>query len=187
VEDEQLAGLARQLYERHKEAFDFIIEQRPQPDNLLDGIKVLLTDNTDLAEDHHSPMILRFALETWSASANFNSCPETRWTHSKRNLLFEVKANRETDRIYVSLVSGPADAEFRKTIYDFAKDRPKLFVGLVKPMGAKTATIFSKDLLSATAAASMENDEKNETLKKAWAEFVANDLSLLKTELASLM
>jgi hypothetical protein len=122
----------------------------------------------------------------WSAVEKFNACPESRWTHSKRNLLFEVKANRETDRIFVSLISGPADADLRNAIYEFAKSRSKIFVGLVKPMGAKVATIFSKDLLSANAAASMENGEKQEALKKAWTEFLSKDLSSIKAELTTI-
>jgi hypothetical protein len=35
VPDEELHELARQLYERHKEAFDFIYESRPEPESLL--------------------------------------------------------------------------------------------------------------------------------------------------------
>lgn len=186
VEDEQLADLARQVYERYREALDFIIEQRPQPDNLLEGIKNLLETNNELIADRHAPMILRFAPKSWTRVLEFNACPEPRWTHTRRNLIFEVKANRETDRISISLVSGPAEADLRLKIYDFAGKRPKLFVGLVKPMGAKTATIFIKDLLSARAAESMDGDEKRNALKKAWDNFLSDDLEAIKGALAEL-
>lgn len=116
VEDEQLADLARQLYERHKEAFDFINEHRPQPDNLLDGIRELLESDAALATDRHAPMILRFAPKEWSTIKEFNSCPESRWTHTKRNLIFEVKAYRYSDRISVALISGPAETDLRSKI-----------------------------------------------------------------------
>jgi hypothetical protein len=186
VQDEQLADLARQLYERHKEAFDFVIEQRPQPDNLLEEVRDLLEVNTELAIDRHAPMILRFAPKEWASIPEFNSCPEPRWTHTKRNLIFEVKANRDTDRIIVALISGPADSGLRLKIYDFATSQPKLFAGLVKPMGAKTATIFSKELLSAKAADSMDSDEKRDALKKAWGEFLTSDFVAITSALALL-
>lgn len=184
VEDEQLADLARQLYERHKEAFNFIIEHRPQPDNLLDSIRALLESHGELSVDRHAPMILRFAPKDWASIKEFNSCPEPRWTHTKRNLIFEVKANRETDRIIVALVSGPADDELRLKIYDFAMKRPSLFVGLVKPMGAKTATIFSSELLSIKNADAMDSDEKKIALQVAWDKFLSGNLVALRSALA---
>ncbi len=187
VEDEQLADLARQLYERHKEAFDFINEHRPQPDNLLDGIRQLIESNEKLVADRHAPMMLRFAPKQWAGVKEFNSCPEPRWTHTKRNLIFEVKAYRYSDRISVVLISGPAESDLRQTIYGFASKQPHLFVGLVKPMGAKTATIFSKELLSAKAAESMDVDEKRAALQVTWDQFLANEFTAITTALATLV
>jgi hypothetical protein len=186
VEDEQLASLARQLYERHKEAFDFVIESRPRPDSLLDTIRELLETNGELATDRHAPLILRFVPKEWTGIHVFNACPEQRWTHTKRNLIFEVKASRDSDRIIVSLISGPAEDELRAKIYTFASKQPSLFVGLVKPMGAKTATIFSKELLSAKAAQSMEGDEKKDVLLSAWQTFLSTDFLAVKAALETL-
>jgi hypothetical protein len=53
-------------------------------------------------------------------------------------------------------------------------------------MGAKTATIFSRELLSARAAESMDADEKRDTLQKAWNEFLTGDLIAIKSALAGL-
>jgi hypothetical protein len=184
VEDEQLSDLARQLYERHKEAFDFIIEHRPQPDNLLEGIRDLIDSNAELAVDRHAPMILRFAPKEWATIKEFNSCPEPRWTHTKRNLIFEVKAYHHTDRINVVLISGPSETELRSRIYEFASKQPKVFAGLVKPMGAKTAAIFGRELLSAKAAESMDNEEKQKALRKSWDDFLAGDFVAVKAALA---
>jgi hypothetical protein len=132
-------------------------------------------------------MMLRFAPKAWASIKEFNSCPEPRWTHTKRNLIFEVKANRDTDRISVHLTSGPAEADLRSKLYDFASKQPKPFVGLVRPMGAQTATIFSKELLSARAAESMDSDEKRDTLRKAWDEFLVGDFIAVKAALATLV
>lgn len=187
VEDKQLADLARKLYERHKEAFDFVLEQRPEPDNLLGVIKDLIVADANLAQDGHSPMILRFAPKDWLQVGDFNACPEARWTHSKRNLLFEVKAAQDRERISIALLSGPAEAPLRKKIHDFALRHPNVFVGFVKPGGVHHTTIFTKDLLSARAAETMESEEKEAALKSAWAEFMAKDFRALTVELTKLL
>jgi hypothetical protein len=51
-------------------------------------------------------------------------------------------------------------------------------------MGAKYATIFTHDLLSAKAAENMEIEEKKTTIENAWKEFLAKDFPLLMAELA---
>lgn len=186
VQDDQLVTLARQIYERHKEALDFIIEHRPQPDSLLDTIKRLIADDTTFVEDRHAPMIVRFAPTEWTATKTFNACSTTEWTRTGRNLLFEVKANRETDRVSIALVSGPSDAGLRTNIYSFCSQRPKIFVNLVKPMGTKYATVFIRDLLSAKAGENMDTEEKKIAVENAWKEFLSKDLPLLKAELATL-
>lgn len=185
VEDEKLNALVRQLYVRHKDAFDFVFEKRPQPDSLFEGARSLLTDDLTLIEDRHSPSILRFVPASWTSEPLFNDCPEERWTHTKRNLIFELKWNRETDRVIIALVSGPADPSLRKKLYAFAVDRPKTFIGLVKPMGAKTATIFQRELISATLAASLETGEKLEALNAKLKEFLDNELKEIVAELTS--
>ena len=48
VPDEELRELARQLYERHKEAFDFIFESRPEPKSLLGAARSLLEAQPEL-------------------------------------------------------------------------------------------------------------------------------------------
>jgi hypothetical protein len=186
VQDDQLVTLARQLYERHKEALDFIIEHRPQPDSLLETIKNLLDSDATFVQDRHAPMIIRFAPKDWEGVASFNACPTTAWTHTGRNLLFEAKANRETDRISIALVLGPGDATLRSKIYNYCSQQPKTFVNLVKGMGAKYATVFTRDLLSAKAAENMEIEEKKAAIENSWKEFLSKDLPSLKTELAKI-
>ena len=186
VEDDKLINLVRQLYVRHKDAFDFVFEKRPQPDSLLEEVRSLLTSVPTLAEDRHSPSILRFVPTTWALQPQFNSCPEDRWTHTKRNLIFEVKWNRDTDRVAIALISGPAPDPLRLKLYEFAVARPKVFVGLVKPMGAKTATIFQRELLSTSAAAGMETGDKQASLKAKFLDFLEGDLKRLTSELSNL-
>lgn len=53
-------------------------------------------------------------------------------------------------------------------------------------MGAKTATIFSKELLSAKAAESMDTDERRVALQKNWHQFLSGEFPAIKAALASL-
>jgi len=79
VQDEQLRDLALQIYQRHKEAFDFVIECLPEAGGLLSVIKGLLENETNLLPDKHIKSILRFAPEEWSASPQLNSCSAEKW------------------------------------------------------------------------------------------------------------
>jgi hypothetical protein len=183
VDDEKLMNIARLIYEKHKEALDFIFEHRPQPDNLLAAIREVVKQDTRFVSDRDSPMILRFAPVEWNGVAHFNACPATEWTRTRRSMLFEIKANRESDRVSIALVLGPANADLRSRLYAYCGARPDTFVNLVKPMGAKYTTVFIRDLLSAKAAADMEPDEKTSALEKAWNDFLARDLPAIKSEL----
>jgi len=120
VEDPKLADLARRLYEKHKEAFDFVSKVRPQPKNLLDDLRKLLESNSLVNEDRRTSAILRFVPVAWTNTPQLNSCLRSEWTKTGRSLLFEIKAN-ENNRLIIALILGPSDDfAFRKGLYDEA-------------------------------------------------------------------
>jgi hypothetical protein len=178
VPDEELQLLARRLYERHQEAFDFIFEARPQPGNLLDATRPWVEELESLALDRNTPSFVRFAPRAWAGIGVLNCCSTAEWTRTGRNLIFEIKA-WDTKRVAIFLVSGPADPIVRKHLYERALARPDLFRGLVKPMGAKWATIYMRDLLTAVAAKNMEQDEITAAVRSSWDAFVVDDLPRL--------
>ena len=98
-------------------------------------------------------------------------------------MLFEVKANRDTDRVSIALVLGPADTDLRSRLYTYCAARPSIFVNLVRPMGAKYTTVFIRDLLSAKEAEGMEPEEKTSSIETAWNNFLVRDLPVIKSEL----
>jgi PD-(D/E)XK nuclease superfamily len=181
VEDNELKETVRQLYARHKEAFDFIFESRPQPDDLLEPLRPIIEDNQAFALDRPGPGLMRFAPIDWMRIDELNSCPPDKWTRTKRNLLFELRAHRNSDRVTISLILGPSDESFRSYVYGEASNRPEIFRGLVKGMGVHTSTIYLRDLLSARTAEELDETEKVVALKAAWDEFVGSDLPLLNT------
>jgi hypothetical protein len=179
VPDEEMEQLARKLYEKHKAAFDFVFDCRPEPDNLTDIGKTLLSQVPELVSDIHSKAIVRFVPASWAAVAELNACPRTAWTHTGRNVLFEIKTTGP-DRVLIALILGPADPELRTRFYNTALSQPGLFQGLTKPIGKIWTTIFSKELLSPAAARNMEFDQKTEMMNFRWKEFVAQDLPRLE-------
>jgi PD-(D/E)XK nuclease superfamily len=182
VPDEELHELARQLYERHKEAFDFIFDSRPEPENLLGVARALLDSQPELLADRHGANILRFVPDTWAGVSDLNCCSPTAWTKSGRNLLFEIKSwssGAYADRVIIALVNGPAVAETREQLYSAAAARSDLFKGLVKPMGKQFATIYMRELLTPTAAKNMEHNEKAAAIEAGWSTFLKEELPLL--------
>jgi hypothetical protein len=186
VEDTELREIARQLYFRHKEAFDFIFDSRPQPDSLLEPLRVLIEANLALVLDRPAPGVVRFTLSDWT-DKELNSCPPDRWTRSKRNLLFELRAHRSSPRVNVSLILGPSENSFRTHLYSEAGKQPGTFIGLVKPMGQNTSTIYTRDLLAARAAEDMGETEKHAALETEWRKFVDRDLVSLKAAIGQFL
>jgi hypothetical protein len=190
VPDDELRELARQIYERHQEAFDFIFEARPEPESLLGVARSLLEAQPELVTDRHGANVLRFAPETWTEITDLNSCATTTWTRTGRNLIFETKAwtiGPYADRTIISLVSGPAPSEIREKIYVEASARSDLFRGLVKPMGKQYATIYMRELLTPVAAKNMDHDEKAAAIQAGWAAFIKDDLPRLVAAISEIV
>lgn len=191
VEDEDLRNLAMKIYERHAEALNFIFESRPETGNLLSVIREPADKNTDLLQDRHTPLIFRFIPKNWLDVPALNSCPTDRWTKSGRNVLFEVKsfkteANDFSDRILLSLILGPSEANLRQFIFTKVRANPAVFVGAGKAIGQSWVTIYSRELLGARAAENMEDGEKVDTITRNWDDFLKKDLPRLADELGKI-
>jgi hypothetical protein len=181
VPDEELRELALRLYERHKEAFDFVFECRPEPGSPLTALRGLIERRADLQPDRHIASILRFAPVEWGEAAALNCCSRDEWTKTGRNLMFEAKATGP-GRIVLALVLGPCDAARWQHIRAAAAADPAVFVGASRRSGQKWVTIFSRELLSSAAASEMEDEEKTAAVGAAWEEFCARDLPRLRDE-----
>jgi hypothetical protein len=183
VPDPALENIARQLYQRHKEAFDFIFDCRPTPENLLVIADKLVSETPGLIADRPTNSLRRFVPESWRGDSVLNSCPRTEWTKTGRTAIFEIKTFAQepyADRVSLILVVGPAPPAIRDRLYHGAQGRPDLFKGLVRPMGKKWTTIYSRDLLTAAEGRTMEVDQKIDALRIAWNSFREADLPALE-------
>jgi hypothetical protein len=180
VQDEKLRALALTLYERHKEAFEFIFECRPEPNSLLTVARRCLLGVEGLSVDSSGSNYLRFAPEKWNERLKVIKGDPAEWSKTGRGLLFEVKTYPNTrGRVNLSLVLDPGDAETRKKVYDAARARPDLFKGLVKPMGVKWVTIFSRDFLTANQAEGQTFEAQEFNVRAAWSDFQGGQLGPL--------
>ena len=189
VQDENLKRLAVQIYERHKEALDFIFDCRPEPGNLLGTVRDLIGKTPRLALDRQVVSIARFAPEEWTDIGPLNACSRELWTKSGRNVLFEVNSFKTeaydfSDRILLSLILGPSALAVREHFFSAARANPSLFSGAGTLIGKSWTTLFSKELLTKNAAAGMDDEQKITALTATWNTFVNDELPKLTEALA---
>lgn len=180
VQDEKLRALAVTLYERHKEALEFIFECRPEPNSLLTVARKCVLGVEGLLVDSNVTNCVRFVPKLWDEQLKVIEGDPSKWSKTGRGLLFEIKTYTNTPgRVNVSLVLGPGDANIRKRLYEAARSKPHLFKGLVKPMGVQWATIFSRDLLTTNEAKGQTFEAQEFNVRAAWSNFQGNQLASL--------
>jgi hypothetical protein len=179
VPDDELKALALRLYDRHREAFDFVFASRPEPQGVLDFLKARVLSVEGLIEDRSTATIFRFLPSRWDEMLPTIGCSVESWTRTGRGLMFEIKLNPSTGRVHLILIMGPLLPELRERIYAAAMSRPGVFKGLVKPMGQQHSTLFSRELLPAALARTLDFEQQCQTAALAWSEFQRTELQVL--------
>jgi hypothetical protein len=180
VQDDKLRALAVTLYERHKEAFDFIFDSRPAPASLLTPVRDSVSGMEGLVEDSNLGSIFRFAPEAWDERLTVIKADPAKWSKTGRGLLFEAKTYAGAPgRVNISLILGPGDPATRVQVYEAALAQPSLFTGLVKPMGVQWVTLFSRDLLTANQAKGLSFEAQATNVGLAWSDFKGRTLQTL--------
>jgi hypothetical protein len=187
VPDEELKALALRLYDRHREAFDFVFESRPEPQGVLDALKARVLSVDGLMEDRSTATIFRFLPSRWDETLPDLGCSTESWTRTGRGLMFEIKINPSSGRIHLILIMGPLSSQFRERIYAAAMGRPDIFRGLVKPMGQHHSTLFSRELLPPALARTLDFEQQCGTASLAWSEFQRDELMDLIHEIEKII
>ncbi|ESZ26609.1 PD-(D/E)XK nuclease family protein [Mesorhizobium sp. L2C067A000] len=180
VQDDRLRSLAQQLYERHKEAFDFIYDCRPEPLSLLTALRLTVQNVDGLIEDSAGTNVFRFVPTVWDEKLRTIKGDPNKWSRTGRGLLFEVKTYASIPgRVNVSLIIGAGEAKWRSAVHARALSQQSLFSGIVKSMGQQFATIFSRDLLTSAQAQGLTSDMQSTNVALAWSDFQARQLQAL--------
>jgi len=187
VPDEELKALALRLYDRQREAFDFVFESRPEPQGVLDALKERVLSVEGLIEDRSSATIFRFLPARWDDRLPDLGCSTETWTRTGRGLMFEIKLNPSSGRVHLILIMSPLSPQFRQRIYAAAMSRPEVFKGLVKPMGQHHSTLFSRELLPQTLARTLDFEQQCETASLAWSDFQRDELMDLMNQVEAIV
>lgn len=149
MQDEELAAIAQALWQRHREALEYLTEQRPDElGSLGEAIKeradeigrAVSTQAIRLIQDDSLRTMTRFAVEQWETLPGIKS--GAGWTTTKRILLVEIKA--VVDHVQVMLILGPGEKEFREAYFKAAQ--PEIKRG-AKRLTDKWKTLASSELL----------------------------------------
>jgi len=180
VQDDQLRALALLLYERHKEAFEFMFKCRPEPQNLLTVLRNSVEGVEGLIVDSSGSNLFRFLPRIWDERLTRIKGDPTKWSRTGRGLLFEGKIYPNLPgRVSISLLLGPGEPEMRSQVYQAAAAQPNLFTGLVRPMGAQWVTIFSRDLLTVGQAKGLTFEGQATNVSLGWSDFQGQTLMQL--------
>ena len=179
VIDERLKALAAKLYERHKEAFDFIFECRPDPESVLSRVKEQIAAVEGLIIDSSSTNGFRFVPEVWDQELKVIKGDPEKWSRTGRALLFEVKTySGAPGRVNLSLIIGPGAQAMRDGVYKGASLLPDVFEGIAsRSMGQMWATIYSLDLITSVAAKNMTLEAQITNAIAVWSNFQAEGLT----------
>ncbi len=129
LSDEKLEKLAADLWSKHREALEFLVDR--QPNILSDVISILSEQQHDIAEeisrktdlniisdDNSGTNIIRFAVEDWDAVDKLRGTAV--WTSTSRFVLAELRAYRG-EAVAGYVVLGRGNQNDRQSIYDRLK------------------------------------------------------------------
>ena len=188
VPNEELIKLARDIYQKHKTALEFIFEQRPdQQLEISEYAASLVEDEPEVGLERQTKSYVNFCPVGWTDVANFNAVDPLKWTKTGRSLLFEFR--NSANGLQLTLVLGPCEQELRLRIYEFCGKHPKVFPGHSKPMGRYWATLYSRKVLTKKQLEGQELDALKQLTAKWWQGFLKEDFlrirSVLENEFAN--
>lgn len=122
--NEKLEALAGKLWGQHRQALEFLMEQRPDAGEGLFGelfekreelaTRMSQVSGQEIVTDHCSPNILRYAVKYWDDLDQFRTAS---WTPSNRLLLMEIDRSGDKRTVRLRFVLGRAPNEIRQRYY----------------------------------------------------------------------
>ncbi len=179
--DPDLGRKCREIYRKHKRAFDLIYEHRPDVQaQIRPIIEDLIRQGPGLRPDVSKKDNIKFVSQVWDTTALKVS---TEWTPSKRILMFEV--HNGFDSLSLHLYLGPGPQDTRQKLLDVARANPEVFI-VPRSLGGKWLPLFSCHLLRQEAYEDLDDEEREKEIRRRWREFLDQDLpridAVLKNE-----
>jgi hypothetical protein len=113
--NEKLEALAAKIWSQHRQALEFLMDQRPDAGEGIFGelfekrenLAVRMTEaaGQEVITDHCSPNILRYAVRDWDKLDQFLTA---QWTPTNRLILLEIERSGDRRSIRLRFALGPA-------------------------------------------------------------------------------
>ena len=183
--DSNLSELARQIYEKHRRALDFIFEHRPDAQLKVFDFFVRMIEKEDksLDKDRCSKSYLHFVPVEWSRIDSMKGGSKE-WTSTERILMFEI---RNYEKLQLALVIGPGEQKVREKIFQHASANRKIFKPSSKQLTPKWAQIWEKTFLTKKEIEEGDWQMNWERIEKCWATFVESELPSIRDAIAGLL
>lgn len=173
VSESEIAELCRQIYRRHKQALDLILEHRPDLQLEIYEYLAGVIDGCDCVKrDHSTKTCIRFCPDEWEAVPQLKTGQG--WTTSGRLLLFELK--NYPNRLSLHLIIGPGPDEWRQRLFKLSRAYPRVLRGGRSQLHSKWTTIFKHDFLRTRDYEDVSFEDLQLKIDKAWAQFLTDDL-----------
>lgn len=185
LENEKIAELASKLWEKHKEALEYLYKKRPSDNRteLLAAISASVLglfkeqprdakSLTIVADESSSANKARFAVREWDKIPHF--LEGSGWGKSKRLILIEVEWNK--GGVYFKIVLGTAKASIRKEFYDKLADA-KVLKKQKEAITNGYTTLFSEKLLDFNESENFEFDETRGTVSNKVKELIDTEIN----------
>lgn len=171
VAESSIASLCRQIYRKHKQAIDLIVEHRPDLQAAIREILERLVNQEGTLElDDGMKTLIRFVPKHWD---DLNLKVSEGWTSTKRILLFEFHNMR--DSLKLKLVLGPGDPDVRKAVFQMAQSNKPLLGTSTKSLTQKCNEVYNRKFISPDAYSRLSDDEWRAEIEKHWNQFLQSD------------
>ena len=173
VGNSEVEQICQDIYKKHKTALDLIFQYKTDIElEISNYLQKAIGSDASLILDSAGKTVIRFTNEYFDSIIDKIS---EGWVKSKRMFLFEfVNYNK---KLFVKLLIGPGDDEYRKKLFDIcSKNSPLFKLTQRKTFGTKWQTVYQKRFLSEKDFDNAEMSDLSETIDSKWNELVNKDL-----------
>ena len=167
--------LARQIYDKHREAIDLIINAKSTREAVgWANIHAAIEEYApDLCRDHDEKWYHRFYVPGLEGIHALKVEGKPEWTPSGRILLFEVRYREKS----LVLLIGPGPLDTRRRLYEFVQRGgvPGVYMRETPRLSGRFHTVYKKRLIPKDASYDLASDQAKASIQQAVGELYKND------------
>ncbi len=172
VGNSEIEKIAKQIYQKHKNALDIIFQYKPDmASDISDYLQSLIHENAHLIFDSAGKTLIRF---TTPAIDSMVPKVSQGWLRSRRMMVYEF--HNYDNKLMLRLYIGPGEKDLRKLLFDFFGKKPGVFPLTKYTMGSKHHCVYQKEFLRKTEYEQKEYEDLVLIINKKWKEFIENQL-----------